>query len=57
MFFIIIQVLHCSLNFYPLMNSTRIFLSLAKLLEIVELLRRDELKRSKENLETTLLFL
>ena len=57
MFFIIIQVLHCSLNFYPLMNPTRIFLSLAKLLEIVELLRRDELKRSKENLETTLLFL
>ena len=53
MFYIINQVLHCSLNFYPLMNPTRIYLSLANLLEIVEFPRLDELKRSKETLETT----
>ena len=53
MFYIINQVLHCSLNFCPLTNPTRIYLSLAKLLEIVEFPRLDELKRSKETLETT----
>ena len=47
------QVLQCSLNFYPLMNHTRIYLSLAKLLEIVEFPRGDEFKGSKETLETT----
>ena len=47
------QVLQCSLNFYPLMNPTRIYLSLAKLLEIVEFPRCDELKRSKETFATT----
>ena len=47
------QVLHCSLNFYPLMNPTRIYLSLTKVLEIVEFPRVDELKRSKETLATT----
>ena len=35
------------------MNPARIYLSLAKLLEIVEFPRDDELKRSKETLETT----
>ena len=53
MFYIINQVLHCSLNFCPLMNPTRICLSLAKLLEIIDFPRGDELKRSKETLETT----
>ena len=53
MFYIINQVLHFSLNLYPLMNPTRIYLSLAKLLEIVEFPKGDELKRSKETLETT----
>ena len=53
MFYIINQVLHCSLSFYPLMNRTRIYLSLVKLLEKVEFPRGDELKRNKETLETT----
>ena len=53
MFYVINQVLHCSLNFYPLMNPTRIYLSLTKVLEIVEFPRVDELKRSKETLATT----
>ena len=53
MFYIINQVLHYSINFYLLMNPTRIYLSLAKLLEIVEFPRGDELKRSRETLETT----
>ena len=53
MVYIIKQVLHCSLNFYPLMNHTGIYLSLAKLLEIAEFPKGDELKRSKETLETT----
>ena len=35
------------------MNPTGIYLSLAKLLEIVEFPKGDELKRSKETLETT----
>ena len=53
MVYIIKQVLHCSLNSYPLMNHTGIYLSLAKLLEIAEFPKGDELKRSKETLETT----
>ena len=47
MFYIINQVLH-----YPLMNPTRIYESLAKLFEIVEFPRCDELKTRKETLET-----
>ena len=35
------------------MNLTRIYLSLATLLEIVEFPRDDELKRCKETLEAT----
>ena len=48
MFYIINQVLD-----YPLMNAKRIYKSLAKLFEIVEFPRGDELKRRKETLETT----
>ena len=40
-------------NFYPLMNRTRIYLSLAKLFKIVKFQRGDELKRRKEISETT----
>ena len=52
-FYIINEVLHCSLNIYPLMNCTRIYLPLAKLFEIVEIQRGGELTRRKETLETT----
>ena len=64
MFYIINQVLHFSLNFYPLMKLTRVYLSLAKMLEIVEFPRGDELKQGDFrnyikilSLQNTLLFL
>ena len=53
-FYIINEVLQWSLNIYSLMKCTKIYyLSLAKLLEIAEIQRGDELTRRKETLGTT----